>query len=75
MRNFPDEIVHIDIMTSSAPGLIAQMIGFITSKRFHQYSFFVDDKSDYAFVHHQQSTSAEDTIIANKSHEAELKKY
>ena len=75
MRKLPGEIAYADIMTSSVPGLIPQMVGFLTSRRFHYTSFFVDDNSDYAFVHHQESTSADDTILAKRAYEAELRKH
>ena len=75
MRKMPGEIAYTNIMTSSVPGLIPQMVGFLTSKKFHYTSFFVDDASDYTFVHHQESTSADDTILAKRAYEAELRKY
>ena len=62
-------------MTSSVSGLMPQMLGFITSKKFHHASFFVDDKSDFTNVHYQGSTSVEDTILAKRACEAELRKY
>ena len=75
MRKLPGEIAYTNIMTSSVPGLIPQMVGFLTSRKFHYISFFVDDSSDYTFVHHQESTSADDTILAKRAYEAELRKY
>ena len=75
MRTLPGEIAHTDIMTSSVPGLIPQMVGFLTSKKFHYTSFFVDDKSDFTYVYHQGSISVEDTIAAKRAYEAELRKY
>ena len=74
MRKLLGEIAHADIMTSSVLGLIPQMIGFLMSRKFHHTSFFVDDSSDYAFVHHQESTSPDDTILAKRAYEAELRK-
>ena len=62
-------------MTSSVPGLVPQIVGFLGSKKFHYTSFFVDDRSDYTFVHHQFSTSAEDTIKAKYTYEYDMRKY
>ena len=75
MRTLPYEIVHIDIMTSSVPGLILQVKGFLTSKKFHYTSFFVNDKSDFTYVYYQGSTLSNDTITAKKVYEAKLRKY
>ena len=71
----PGEIAYADIMTSSVPRLIPQMVSFLTSRRFHCTSFFVDDSSDYTFIHHQESTLADDTILAKRAYEAELRKH
>lgn len=75
MRKLPGEIAHTDIMTSSIPGLIPQMVGFLTSRKFHNTSFFVDDETDFTFVHHQESTSADDATLAKRAYEAELRKH
>ena len=64
-----------DIMTSLALGLMLQMMGFLSSKKFYYTSFFVDDKSDFTFAHHQLSTSAEETIIAKRAYESKWRKY
>ena len=75
MRKRLDKIAHTNIMTSSVLGLIPQMVGFLTSKKFHYTSFFVDDASNFAFVHHQESTLPDDTILAKRAYEAKLRKY
>lgn len=75
MRTLPGEIAHTDLMTSSVAGLIPQMVGFLTSKKFHYSSFFVDDRSDFTFICHQESTSATETILSKRAYEAELRKY
>ena len=74
MKTLPGEITHADIMTSSVPGLMPQMVGFLSSKKFHYASFFVDDKSDFTFACHQVSTLAEETIIAKRAYKSELRK-
>ena len=72
LKSLPGEIDHTEIMTSSVPGLIPQMVGFLGSAKFHYTSFFVDDRRDFTFVHHQTSTSAEETIKSKRDYEAEL---
>ena len=62
-------------MTSSVPGLIPQMVGFLTSQKFYHSSFFFDDRSDFTFAHHQTSTSADETIEAKRACESELRKH
>lgn len=69
------EIAHEDIMTSSFPGLIPQMTGYLTAEKYHYTSFFIDDVSDYSFACHQKSTSVADTLEAKASHEQELHKH
>ena len=39
IRTLPGDIDHTDIMTSSVPGLIAQILGFLTSKK--KLSYFL----------------------------------
>ena len=51
------------------------MVGFLRSKKFHYTSFFVDDRSDYTFVHHQFSTSSEETIETKHAYEYDMRKY
>ena len=75
MRSLPGEIAHTDIMTSSVPGLIPQIAGFIASEKYHHASFFADDRSDFTFAYHQKSTSADDTIEAKRAFESEMRKY
>ena len=65
MNTLPGEIAHADLMTSSVPGLISQMVGFLASRKFHYASFFVDDHSAYTFACHQETTNTEETIAAN----------
>ena len=62
-------------MIISVPSLMPQMVGFLGSTKFHYASFFVDDRSDFTFVHHQTPTSTEDTIKSKRSYKAELRKH
>ena len=75
MKTLPGEIVHTDLMTSSVPGLMPQMVGFLASRKFHYTSLFVDDRSDYTFACHRESTNAEENVTANLAYESDLRKY
>ena len=75
MRALPGKIVHADIITSLVPGITPHMVGFMTLEKFHHACFFVCDKSDFTFVHHQQSTSVDYAIIEKRAYEAELRRY
>ena len=64
MKKLPGEITHTHIMTSSVPGLIPQMVGFVTSRKYHCTSFVVDDDSDYTFIYQYESTLADENTLA-----------
>lgn len=51
----PGDNTSIDAMTSKAAGLIPQMSGFLTSKRFGAATIFVDHASDYSYVYLQEN--------------------
>ena len=59
LRNFPSEVDHIGNIISSVPGLMPQIVGFLTSTKFKHIYFFFDDRSVFTCVHHQTSTPAE----------------
>jgi hypothetical protein len=54
-------------MVSSTPGLIAQMAGFLTRKRYKYAMVFVDHYSDFSYVHLMQSQSAEEASSPKQS--------
>ena len=60
-------------MTISVPSVMPQIVGFRGSAKFYHTSFFVDDKSDFTFAHHQTSTSVDKMIKAKYAHETELR--
>ena len=75
MKTLPNEIAHADVMSSSIPTLTHQIIGFLASNKYYYSSFFIDDRSDHAFVFHQEPTSASDTIKAKHAYELDLHKF
>ena len=60
----PGDVVAMDQLVSSTPGLIGQMKGFITRKRFTVTTVFVDHFSGLSFVDNQISADANQTIEA-----------
>ena len=71
----PGEVVAVDMMTSPTPGLVAQMAGFLTSKRYKHMTIFVDQATGYGFTWQQYTTDAEETLkgkVAFEKHMQDL---
>ena len=58
----PGEVVSVDQMVSPTPGLIAQMTGILTKKRYKYATVYVDQATRLGYVYLQQSATAEETI-------------
>lgn len=78
----PGNVIGINQLVSSTPGLIAQMHGFLTREWYKVTTMFVDYFSGLSYVHFQQSLSAAETILAKlafkhyaKSHGVLVKHY
>ena len=56
-------------MVSPVPGLIAQMVGFLTKQRYKYATVFVDQVSRMGFIYLQKTSSAEETIEAKRAFE------
>ena len=65
----PGEVVSVEQLVSPTPGLIAQMTGFITRKRYKYATVFVDQFSGLGFVYLQREASVEETLEAKKAFE------
>ena len=65
----PGEVVSVDQMKSSVPGLVAQMAGTPTRARYTVATVFVDHATDYSYVHFQKSDSATETVEAKEAFE------
>jgi hypothetical protein len=50
------------MIRSPTPGLIAQMSGWLTKKRYSYATVFVDHHSHFGFNHLQKTQSAEETL-------------
>ena len=68
----PGDVVSVDQLVSPTPGLIAQMTGRLTTKRYKYATVFVDQFSKYGYVHIQKTATAEETIEAKNSFESHL---
>lgn len=55
-------MLHVDQLTSSIPGLIDHMAGFLTHKRYMYSMVFVDAGSGLGYVHFQYSSSVAYTL-------------
>ena len=71
----PGNVVSVDQLMTDTPGLIAQMKGFLTRKRYTACTVFVDHFSGFTFVQNQQTTSGEETIEAKRAFEREAARY
>ena len=66
----PGDVVSVDQLQSTTPGLIGRLRGFLTKKRFHFATVFVDQATDLSYVHLQQSSNSVETIQAKEAFES-----
>ena len=66
----PGQIVSVDQLVSPTPGLIAQMTGHLTNKRYRYATVYVDQLSRFGYIHLQKTASAEETIEGKRAFEA-----
>ena len=67
--NKPGDLVSVDQMVSPTPGLVAQMTGRLTNKRYKYATVFVDHASRLGYVHLQKTSTAEETLEAKRAFE------
>lgn len=73
--NGPGDCISVDQLESSIPGLIAQLCGFLTWKRYTAATVFIDHYSRLSYVYLQQTTSGEETLQAKRAFEAYAKSH
>ena len=66
----PGDKVSVDQMVSPTPGLIAQMTGILTTKRYRYATIYVDQASRLGFTYLQKTASAEETLQSKRAFEA-----
>lgn len=65
----PGEVVSVDQLVSPTPGLIGQMVGFLTRQRYRYATVFVDHYSGLSYIYLQRTASAAETIEAKEAFE------
>ena len=58
----PGDVVSVDQLVSPSPGLIAQVTGFLTKKRYRYATVYVDQASGLGFVYLQKEATVEETL-------------
>ena len=67
------QCVSVDQMEVSEQGFIAQLKGKLTRQRYTCATIFVDQYSDFSYVHLQRSMSSNKTVQAKESFEAKAR--
>ena len=65
----PGECVSVDQLVSPTPGLVAQMTGILTTKRYKYATVFVDHATKLGYTYLQTSADADETIKAKRAFE------
>jgi hypothetical protein len=66
----PGDCILVDQIESTNPGLVGQMKGFLTNKRYRCATVFVDHFSGLSYMHIQKSTGAEETVQGKQQFES-----
>ena len=66
---YPGECVSVDQLVSPTPGLVAQMTGILTTKRYKYATVFVDQATRLGYTYLQTSADADETIKAKRAFE------
>ena len=68
--NKPGDLISVDQLRSPTPGLVAQLTGKLTHKRYNYATVYVDQYSGLGYVYLQKKQDAEETIRGKKAFEA-----
>ena len=71
----PGERVSVDMLLSPTPGLIAQMSGSLTKRRYNYATVYVDNYSGYSYLHLQQSPDVDETLKGKLAFELHAKQH
>jgi hypothetical protein len=66
----PRDLVSVDVLVSSTPGLVAQMAGFLTRKWYKYACVFVDHFSDFGYVYMMKEHTANEALDAKLAFDA-----
>ncbi|CAJ1936825.1 unnamed protein product, partial [Cylindrotheca closterium] len=65
----PEQVVSVDMMEAGVPGLIPQTSGFLTKERYRVATVYVDQYSNFSYVHFQKSTTVDETLVGKEAFE------
>ncbi len=72
----PGDVVSVDQLVSSTPGLVACLHGgYPTKEKYVGSTVFVDQASDFSYIYHHTSLNSAQTVLAKQAFEAEAKRY
>ena len=66
----PGQVISVDQLESTTPGLIAQLKGIPTKARYRYVTVFVDHYSGLSFVYMMKTITGEETVQAKRAFEA-----
>ena len=69
-RTRPGECVSVDQLVSPTPGLVAQLTGILTTKRYQYATVYVDQASKLGFIYPQKTATAEETLESKRAFES-----
>jgi hypothetical protein len=76
------DVVSVDQMVSPIPGLVAQITGVLTTRRYNYTTVYVDQATRLGYVHLQKGATAEETLEGKdafkayaRSHGVTIKTY
>ena len=72
---YPRDCVSVDQLESPIKGFTEQIKGRLTTKQYKVLPIFADHLSDLGFIYLQQSTNAEETLMAKKFFETYARGY
>jgi hypothetical protein len=71
----PGDVVSVDQLESSVPGLLGQITRNLTRKRIVGTSVYVDQASDLGYIYHHTSMSSEETVKGKEAFEQYAKTH
>jgi hypothetical protein len=69
------EVVSVDQLESPTPGLIAQMTGKLTTKRYTYATVYVNQRSRIGYIHLKKTSSAEETVKGKNAFESYARRH
>jgi hypothetical protein len=72
----PGDVVSVDQLVSSTPGLVACLHGgYPTKEKYIGSTVFVDQAPDFSYIYHHTSLNSAQTVQAKQAFEAEAKRH